>query len=285
MRGDKLVKLECDPMHFALLLTLLNKTRETDPYSWDELASIIKLGATYGFIHMPELVHPWATRCLDECNATIIFQFAGAYEYADLAKFVIPMLAKTDLGYFDANELPLSFYDKIAPRYAAALAIAISQHPYRPGEDMCERWQHISAAFQVYDGSSVSQTVNRYGLADFTVAASSVALVGSMSRLSGLRDVHAPLHETNMTIRPRQTRFAVLASGKTQVGSFDYPPSSFETGSLQVSTLDSEADVWVSYHRARPSRVPFRRRARITPETEHRQSMVSPSRMSYSPWL
>ena len=128
-RRDKLVKLECDPMHFALLLSLLNKTRETDPYSWDELARIIKLGATYDFIHMPELVHPFAARCLDDSNAATISQFAGAYEYPDLAKYAIPKFTNSELGNFDASELPLSFYDKIAPRYAAALVIAMSQHP------------------------------------------------------------------------------------------------------------------------------------------------------------
>jgi hypothetical protein len=57
MDGEKLVNLECDSTHFALLLTLLNKTREDEPYTWPELSDVLAIGKRYHFIHVPDLVH------------------------------------------------------------------------------------------------------------------------------------------------------------------------------------------------------------------------------------
>lgn len=151
MHGEKLVNLECDSEDFALLLALINKTPEDDSDTWEDLSSVLQVGKRYHFIHIPDLVRRAASNCLDGTNATAIFQFAAARGYPDLAKYAIVKFAESKFNNHEPKNVPLYFYDKIAPRYAAALVDAMSQYPLNRNSDRHKRWQNISLAFKVSD--------------------------------------------------------------------------------------------------------------------------------------
>ena len=150
MDGEKLVNLECDSTHFALLVTLLNK-REDEPYTWQELSDALAIGKRDHFIHVPDLIHQLASQCLNGKNASAIFRFAGSNGFPDLAKYAIAKFADGSCGFrhYEPKNISLSFYDKIPPRYVAALVIAMSQYPTKLGLDRHIRWQNISVAFNV----------------------------------------------------------------------------------------------------------------------------------------
>ena len=149
MHGEKLVNLECDSTHLALLLTLINKTRKDEPYTWQELCEVLAIGKRYHFIHIPDLVHQPAGQCLNGKNASAIFQFAGAHGFPDLAKYAIVRFADSRFTYYEPKDVPLSFHDEIHPRYAAALVIAMAQYPVTPTMSAQDRWQNISGASKV----------------------------------------------------------------------------------------------------------------------------------------
>ena len=151
MDGEKLVNLECDSNHFALLLTLLDKSREDEPYTWQELSDVLAIGKRYHFIHVPDLIHQPASQRLNGKNASAIFRFAGSHGFPDLAKYAIAKFADGSCGFrhYEPKDISLSFYDKVPPRYVAALVIAMSQYPTKSGLDRHVRWQNISAAFTV----------------------------------------------------------------------------------------------------------------------------------------
>jgi len=151
MDGEKLVDLECDSTDFALVLTLINKTGEEEPYTWEELSDALAIGKRYHFVHIPDLVHQPASQCLNGKNASAIFRFAGSHGFPDLAKYAIAKFADGSCGFrrYNPQDIPLSFYDKVSPRYVAALVIAMSQYPAGGGLDRHIRWQNISAAFNV----------------------------------------------------------------------------------------------------------------------------------------
>jgi hypothetical protein len=69
----------------------------------------------------------------------------------DLAKYAIAKFADRSCGFrhYEPKDISLSFYDKVAPRYVAALVIAMSQYPAGVGMDRDIRWQSISVAFNV----------------------------------------------------------------------------------------------------------------------------------------
>jgi hypothetical protein len=151
MHGEKLVNLECESTHFDVLLTLIAKTREDEPYTWQELSDTLAIGKRYHFIHIPDLVHQPASQCLNGRNASAIFRFAGSHGFPDLAKYAIAKFADGSCGFrhYEPKDISLSFYDKVSPRYVAALVIAMSQYPTELGLDRHIRWQNISVAFNV----------------------------------------------------------------------------------------------------------------------------------------
>jgi len=143
----KLVHLDCPSSDFASLLGLVDRSGTRKSYMWSELSTIIKLGATYQFVHIPDLVHQPASRCLNSSNAPEIFQFASAHGLSDLAKVSLADFAASRFDSYDYNHFGLTFFDEMTPRYAAALVIAMAPYSHTTHAGSVARWQKISAAF------------------------------------------------------------------------------------------------------------------------------------------
>jgi hypothetical protein len=107
----------------------------------------LERGERYQFIHIPDLVHQLASRCINGSNATEVFQFAGAHDFLDLARLAIASFADSDFVHYDIDDLNLSFFDPVTPRYAAAFVRAMAKHPSVKGVNRYVKWNKISADF------------------------------------------------------------------------------------------------------------------------------------------
>jgi len=141
--------LECASPDFVLLLELIGKSRDRESYTWSQLSRIVQIGERYHFLHVNTLVHQPASRCIDSTNATGIFQFAAANEFPDLARLAIANFSSSSLNNRDYHDIALTVFDKMAPRYAAALVIAMVPHKWTSQERNKSRWELISAGFKV----------------------------------------------------------------------------------------------------------------------------------------
>lgn len=149
VKGERLVHLDCESSHLALLLGLVDHSRDAESYDWIDLSAIIKLGVRYHFHHVPALVHQPASYCVNSTTALAIFHFAGAHGFFDLAKLAVADFADTGLGCQAPDDMDLSFFDQVSPRYAVALVLAMAKHLIVFGPERYFRWQKISASYKM----------------------------------------------------------------------------------------------------------------------------------------
>jgi hypothetical protein len=148
LTGDRegVVDLPVNSEHFVSLLRLLDRQTKRPDISWSEMEAVLKIGARYEFVAVPDFALIDVGRDMHDQSAWPIFRFASQQRFFALAKFAVSHFHQVNLI---AHASPETFYvallRDIPGDYSAALMRAIAEHaPEKPANN---RWMKISGSF------------------------------------------------------------------------------------------------------------------------------------------
>jgi hypothetical protein len=147
--GERFVVFDCMTSHIDDFLRFLRKDTELQPYSWEELQSVLCNGETGQFVHIPDLVRPHVYSLVNGTTAWEIAVFAGSNDYQDIFKLAIAALRDRNWCQRGQDEMPMSCLDLLPLKYATALVIAMHKHQHHYSVTEQERWRNISDSFVV----------------------------------------------------------------------------------------------------------------------------------------